>query len=48
MLIDGGVIHSFVTQNLVDKLQLPVTQKNFQVTLGNGQYVKGTKASCNI
>lgn len=41
VLVDSGATHCFISQKLVTQIKVPVLQSNFQVTIGNGENVKG-------
>ncbi|XP_044476613.1 uncharacterized protein LOC123204119 [Mangifera indica] len=41
ILVDSGASHSFISQQLVNKLQLPCSPTTFQVIIGNGSSVAG-------
>lgn len=41
VLIYSGVTHSFISQHLVTNMQIHVLQKDFQVTISNGETIKG-------
>lgn len=45
ILVDSGASHSFISQHLVNRLQLPVSPAHFQVVIGNGSTVAG-KEKC--
>lgn len=43
VMIDPGATHNFISLSLIEKLQLPLVQtKEFGVSLGNGESVKGS------
>lgn len=43
VMIDPGATHNFISARIVESLGIPVTaNKGFDVTLGNGEAIKGT------
>ena len=48
VLLDCEATHNFIAQQLIEELQIPVRLKNFFVTLGDGQKVKGMGVYKNV
>lgn len=41
VLVDSDASHSFISQQVVNQLQLPVSPAKFQVIIGNGNTIEG-------